>query len=559
MDYAINKMLGRVESAAQASKFALYICPVCKMKVSLRVGKIKKSYFAHWPGWGTTECENFVPGQHTQHVEVQSNIANTATIIRQKMELRLLIPTGVERRGWSIELVLPSCRICRAKVTLDLGGRNQTIDMHSMVKRRRVSAELSTASYRILSFSGTPDPLFEAGVERELPGLPSFGAAAFAASGDGSTFGFPRIQELRRFETFAFLWREPIEPDFPDEFVIDKLPGRQGWNLSLVTLPDAMSADCIAWLRFFTGLPVALPKPSIVPVWPFLTRKTSVNEVTCIRSDVVLVSANTMPVAQQGYGPNMSVQDASTILSVIGVESSPAFFSLKPYYSDLVGISEATKQDVKEFFVFSQPPECLSSYPSVELAFLTPDGIRNIVPLHRRGCMKAFAEVRSQGVRLEYLSMPLGAEGILFVEGMSGRSISKLSSGSDAPPHNQHMRLLRTDALAKLTFFLADPTYHVEIEFGGFGRIYLSGTPICATPDGINTKLAPELRTRLLSFIFQMQLASPRAAQMDDLMLVEALVDISPELPLIPHYRSLVSEILASGFELKRLRKGVSS
>lgn len=112
--------------------------------------------------------------------------------------------------------------------------------------------------------------------------------------------------------------------------------------------------------------------------------------------------------------------------------------------------------------------------------------------------------------------------------------------------------------LTKLTSALADPACHVEIEFGGFGRLYLAGSSACATAGGAQRELGPALRSRLLSFMFQLRLAAPTTMHVDDVALVSALAVARPEPPLIPHYRSLVKEVLACGFELKRLREGAS-
>ncbi|VCW16240.1 hypothetical protein BANRA_03614 [Escherichia coli] len=213
MNYAIDKFTGTLILAARATKYAQYVCPVCKKGVNLRKGKVIPPYFAHLPGHGTSDCENFVPGN--------SIIVETIkTISKRYMDLRLLIPVGSNSREWSLELVLPTCNLCRAKITLDVGGRSQTLDMRSMVKSRQIGAELSVKSYRIVSYSGEPDPKFVTEVERECPGLPSEGAAVFTALGRGASKGFPRAQELRCTETFAFLWRHPVAPDFPDELEI---------------------------------------------------------------------------------------------------------------------------------------------------------------------------------------------------------------------------------------------------------------------------------------------------------------------------------------------------
>uniref|UniRef100_UPI003F85E09B competence protein CoiA family protein n=2 Tax=Gammaproteobacteria TaxID=1236 RepID=UPI003F85E09B len=62
MNYAIDKFTGTLILAARATKYARYVCPVCEKGVSLRKGKVVPPYFAHLPGHGTSDCENFVPG-----------------------------------------------------------------------------------------------------------------------------------------------------------------------------------------------------------------------------------------------------------------------------------------------------------------------------------------------------------------------------------------------------------------------------------------------------------------------------------------------------------------
>ncbi|HFH3733578.1 hypothetical protein [Pseudomonas aeruginosa] len=59
--------------------------------------------------------------------------------------------------------------------------------------------------------------------------------------------------------------------------------------------------------------------------------------------------------------------------------------------------------------------------------------------------------------------------------------------------------------------------------------------------------------------MFQLQIASPTTVRSDDNSLVGVFAAARPEASLIPHYRSLVKEILACGFEIKRLGEGASS
>ena len=553
MEYAINLVTERLESATDAKSSGQYVCPVCKAKVSHRAGSKRTPYFAHWPGWGSPECENFFPGQHGHEVLNKVSVS----VEKQRIELRLLIPIGANCAGWSLELVLPPCRECRATVSLDVGGRIQTLNMRGMQRSRRVTAELSVEPYRIVSFSGKPDPLFVAGVARECPGLAASGATAFTLGGGGQK-GFLRARELRGAETFALLWREPAETNFPDELVLNRLPGRQGWNLTLVTIPDEPSQECVDWLRSFTGLPIVPPTQSIIPVWPFLTKKSSINVVECLGSGMVLLSAKMIPAGQGDQGPTMQAQSASAKLSVVGVERSPAFFYLKSGGVDFVKVTEVNNPDIHEVVSFSLNAERPRGHPVVELAFMVPGGFCRIVPLHQRRCIEVATEARAQGIKLEYLSMPIGASGKLFVNGPSGSSVTVLSSEGHASLHSRDMRLPPPDVLVKLASVLVDPAYDVEIEFGGFGHLHLAGSWTCATTDLGRGQLFPALRSRLLSFMLQLQLAVPSVMYADDLKLVEALAAVRPESRLIPHYRSLVKEVLACGFELKYFGEGVS-
>lgn len=553
MEYAINLVTERLESATEAKNWGQYVCPICKAKVSRRSGPKKTPYFAHWPGWGSSECENFVPSLHGHSAQSKGSVS----VDKQKIELRLLIPTGVDRAGWSLELVLPPCRECRATVSLDVGGRIQTLNMRGMQTSRRVTAELSVEPYRIVSFSGKPDPSFLAGVDKECPGLFALGATAFAL-GSGGQKGFPRTRELRSSETFALLWREPAETNFPDELVVNRLPGRQGWNLTLVTIPEEPSQWCVDWLRSFTGLPIAPPVSSIIPVWPFLTRKSSINVVECVKSGIILLSTKMIPAGPSDPAPIMQAQSASAKLSAVGLERSPAFFALRSCDVDFVNVTEVNNPSFQEVISFSISPERPREHPAVELAFMTPEGFCHMVSLHQRRCAEIAEAARAQGIKLKYLSMPLGASGKLFVNGPSESSVTVLSSGGDASPHGKGMRLPPPDVLVKLTSVLVDPAYHVEIEFGGFGRLHLAGSWTCATTDYGCRQLFPALRARLLSFMLQLRLAVPSSMYADDLKLVEAFARVRPELQLIPHYRSLVKEVLACGFKLKQFGEGIS-
>lgn len=549
MEYAINKVTDQLELAARASKYAPYKCPVCRKAVSLRRGNVKKPYFAHLPGHGTPECENFVPSHLTLPVKGKVNI-----LVKRRMELRLVILNDFMGWNWSLELALPTCNFCRAQITLDVGGRHQTLDMRSMVKHRQIGAELSLRPYRIVSFSGTPDPAFTAEVERVCPGLPSIGAAVFSFLANGAPRGFPIAQELRCGDIFVFLWHQPAQPDFPDELLVEELVGKKGWNLAIISIPENPSSNCAAWLLRFTRLPIVPSRPSITAIWPLSTRNTNGNEFECNHSDIVLLAASKVPIVKQEGGPTIHAQSAASTLSAVGGRKSPALFTLKPVCSEIVKVSSASEHNIKIFLAFTSHYAFFTKSPSVELVFAKREGGREIISLHQRRCIDVVTQARDLGCKLEYLSMPPGAEGILRSEGEFLSSEIKLCSSSDVAPHDKSMRLLHTNATSKLQLYLVDPTYYVDIDFGGLGRICLSAVSHSFSSNENNKILSPLLRLRLVNFIFQLRVAVPDAIRANDFTLVQALENVQLESNLIPHYRSLIKEVIASGFEIKNLR-----
>ncbi|WP_212784993.1 hypothetical protein [Pseudomonas amygdali] len=553
MEYAVNKLTNKLESAALSSGIGLFICPCCKAMVNFRSGAKRKKHFGHWPGWGSPECENFIPSQYGQNAEGSA----FATVMRRRMDLRLMI-TRRQRAAWWLELAIPACRVCDATVTIDVGGRLQHLNMRGMTKGCRVTAELSVENYRIVSYSDHADPTFMASVDRECPGLPSSGTAVFSASGREGVTGFPRAQELRGWETYAFLWSDNAAPVFPDELVLDRFQSREGWSLALATIPEKPSEECIEWLRDFTGLLVNPPAPSITPIWPFLTRNSSVNAIECLESPTVLLSTQMMPVGQQDRGPTMQVYGGGERLSATGIEKSPAFFVLATEKTQDFRIAKADYPDIDKFVSCTLSPRRNQKLPTVEFAFRDRELKRHVVPLHQKKCRTFVMAARAQTMTLEYLSMPPGCNGRLIADKSSQRSEILLFSGDTVSEHSQHQRLLPPEVQTLLIARLVDPTCHVDINFGGFGRLHVAGDLSSGPISEAFVTLGPSLRSRLLSFMVQLQAGGPIAAVSDDYALVRTFASLRPRPQLIPNYRTLVKDVLARGFELKKLGEGVS-
>lgn len=539
MDYALNKVTNELVCADKAVKSRCYQCPVCKAKVDLRVGKVINSYFAHRKGHGTPACDNFVPSHSWLHA--YEDIATQ--VEKKRIELFLLINKESNQIRWSLELIIPPCRECKAKITIDVGGRTQTLDMRAMDKSRHLTADPSFEPYRIVSYSGTPDYTFFNSVEKECPGLPKYGAAVFTSLKNSEIKGFPRARELRLSETFAFLWKEPISPCFPDELFVGQINERNGWHLAFVTLPDCISPDCTIWLQKFTRLSILPPSPSITTVWPFLTKNSSINEIESIQSGISLIAAEMMPLGLKDHGPTMLAQTKFKKVSAVGIEPSPAFFVINSDVHESIEITNSHDLEINKIVSFSLHLERYTSPPQVEMVFSKSDNIHQIIPLHHRLCSDLSFEVRQGKANLEYISMPDGIHGTLRVDDGISIKIIDVASSNEKSPHNINMCLPPSDVLRSLVDAVTNVACNIELEFGGLGRLTLS-TPCKSTMLTGNRGMSQTLRNRLLSFMFQLDSSTSISVYADDAMLLKHFFSVKPKSHLISHYRILMHDIL---------------
>ncbi len=555
MDYAINTLTNKVESADQATGSGLYVCPCCKTMMSFRAGTIRKKYFAHWPGLGTAACENYVPGQHSHSTESSA----LKVLTKRRMDLRLIIPKGGNRAGWSLELVMPSWRACDATVIVDVGGRFQKFDMRMASNGARTMVELSTENFRIVSFDGVPDPLFKDGVETECLGLPASGAAVFTASERGEGRGFPRAQELRCAGTYALLWKNPATTTFPSELVLDWLNGRQGWNIALVTIPEKPSSTCVQWLQSLTGLTVNAPAPYILPVWPFLTRNSSINTIEYAESPIILLSAHMISVGLHGPRPSLQVYSGSDRISATAVNRSPALFVLRPERVETFRVGKGGCQDLERIFTCAIELRQNHQSPTVQAVFTDQAGACEVVGFHQNRCKSLIVSARAGEIALEYLAMPPGARGRMITKRSSGSSETKLFAGVDTASHNRRQRLLPADLQSLVVADLIDSTCDIDIDFYGFGRLRLLGNHAAHIAESLLPELGSNLRARLYSFMSQLQIGVPVRTILDDQQLVSAFFLIVPRPELVPHHRALMKKVLACGFKVNSLEKGLSS
>lgn len=552
MDCAIDPVTNKSVTADIASSTGYYICSYCRKRVGLRSGPLRKNYFAHWRGVSSSACAYFMSGSMSHGIHDKVQLPPTRHI-----DLRLLIKKGQNAGVWSLELVLPPCRACHAYLKLDVGGRVQKLDMRGMGSGFRVMAEPTTNDYKILSFEGRPDPSFVAGVERTCAGLPARGAAAFTAIGRGTESGFPRAQALNRCETYALLWSAPVTPEFPEELLVDKLKPRQGWNLALITVPEAPSDACISWLEAFTQLNVMPAAPTITTIWPFLSRNVSINTVEYIEADAVILAAHRMPGGTHGSGPTLQAVNQRDRIAATAPDRSPALFTLIRDGSDAFRIGKSDHSDIDRFYSKSTSLGRSFQHPTVDLVFINECGERLITSLHRRQSQSYVMATRVRELHFDYLTMPRGATGRMEVVSPSGqKEYRRLMSSDMSTDHAPQACLLPPAMNSLLKQYLTDPQFQLYLDFGGLGRLAIGASQPLANASLLT--LGRSLRLRLKSFLSQLHIGGRTVLTGNDQALVSALCASVPRPELLPHYRQLVADVSACGFDIRYSGDGVS-
>ncbi|MGD1440106.1 hypothetical protein ACP6H9_22080 [Vibrio harveyi] len=545
MEYAVNKFTGKVEFAEQASTFGRYICHECRKPVSLRSGRKRKAYFAHWPGYGTPECEKFVPGGVYLGAPEDETIALSVT---GRMELRLKIPSE-NHSSWYLELTVPPCRESNATVTIDVGGRFQTLDMRGMSKPRKLTAEPTTGSYRIVNFTGTPDPKFVNSIVRECNALRPSGATVFGSTFNGERQGFAVSKEIRLNSSFAMLWSTPGSVVFPEEITIESLNTRGTWHLAMITVPSHLSIETALWLKEFTGLEVSCPTPSIDVIWPFVARKSNLDEVVLEETNEVLLGVNHIPYSERSARTKLKAIGEESELSIPSLLGTEKFFSLEPYHSKLIALFFDDDSSTHRYLSIEKHKNNLEApyQPTVDIVLTNEAQDVQVLSLHIAECESSISNLLKHGYRFSYISMPKGVEGQVKVY-PSENTGKLLVAGNESDPHNRKALLLQADINDHISSLISERVVSFELDFGGFGNLYLTSSRDSEDEckGGGTVSLPPLLRGRLLFFLSQVS-SAPLSKSLTDEELIRVLESTKPKVGLVPHYRSIINDILRCG------------
>lgn len=285
MRYALARGSRVVIEAAQAKRFHEYICPKCRVRVNLRRGN-EREYFAHWPGEGSPECEDYFWGSGSQpggwtegEVEDAPQEAGLGLDLRERSwRLFLRVPEVPNSELGATSLA----SLGRARLAVEANGQRlvelSAVELRPGVGHARVHVPPIAVPYALRPYGSWPE-----GVNLERWALQSKGLNA-----KGTPFRLKNGEWTRLRERTTSEWGEnlvvvgdprSLPPALcrPRQVAEVRWAGRN-WCAWHVTLPLSDAPDVSAWLlgigsdlveppwriRALSG-PRAFVGPSLVP------------------------------------------------------------------------------------------------------------------------------------------------------------------------------------------------------------------------------------------------------------------------------------------------------
>jgi hypothetical protein len=277
MYVAKERRTGQIVSAYEATPYGSYRCPTCKADVFLRSGRYRATHFAHMPGQGKPECDDFHPTDDLRH-HWQSNVFGPQGPAVDPLRLGIeLEPDRDVRRGakkWGLRLTVPKSHDPHGDVSIDLGGGDvRKISLVGLSQGARTyRADPAAPDFGAVWVSPEVRPAYRAAIVHRVPGLSHRFVTAFAAVGHKFK---PQCNILRWGESYYFVWRSSMSVLVPSSLLHHSFAENQGWSCSLLALPDKADPEVAAWLERVCDLQITRSKREWALVFRLLTQSTT--------------------------------------------------------------------------------------------------------------------------------------------------------------------------------------------------------------------------------------------------------------------------------------------
>lgn len=478
MLYARIHRTGEIVAASKASRYDEFRCPTrtCKAEVFLKAGQHNIAHFAHMPGQGKPECENYHPPENLRRQrETPSPQPSTQKIDSLLLSIELDPDLDVRHglRRWGLRLTVPKSYESHGEIEMDLGGGDvRRVPLTTLLTGSKTyRADPAAVEFGAARVSPQVLPEYRQAVEHRIAGLNPVGTTAFAAVPQTLK---PRCNALRWGESYYFVWHCEKFRELPSSLLHHALADNHGWSCCLLALPDKADPDITMWLEKTCDLQIAParrewtlihPAPYGVDDFGYLQIHSAATLLLAIKmvddeGEITCVSG------QQSVSLQLSGAGRNIVEIGVGQQTLPQPIHLS---WDLLPLNSLAAQAYPE----SAP----------ELAVVVEFGQgphKTVVALHHAKCRARLLRVRTADEQISDVhadSRLLGKLRFRRADEFEWQSEDLNCTRTDALTANGHASLPITQ-IARLNALLKDRSLDVAIDFGPYGVFFANALAV---------------------------------------------------------------------------------
>jgi hypothetical protein len=495
MYYAKERRNGQIIAASKAHRWGNYRCPTCNVEVSLRSGKYRDAHFAHKPGQGKPECEEFHPSDDLRHPWRTTETYQGPPIdpLRLSVELEPGYDAHRGPRKWLLRLTVPKSPDEHGRVSIDCGGGDvKTITLSKLaLGPQTYLADPDAQDFGASWVSPEVRPPYRVAVEHRIPGLSSRVANVFGAARAKLK---PQSNIFHWGESYYLVWSVDKPITFPASILNHEFAANRGWCCSLIGLPNKADPEIAAWLTQTCDLPIAPSKREWALLYPgpYAVDDDGNLQVSSCAQLILAIQ----PVDDGAPGKvigSVGQTTASTTLTGASrhfVEIAvPEQMAQKPIYLAWDDAFLAT--------VIAKPHPNAATGPAILLEF-EGGAAKESAALHHVHCQELLALVRLGQRTLS------GVRGHSLLRGhLCWRpnaqfewECDELDFSSAGGQASQNDALLPSQRIDRINSALQDHSIDVSLDFGAFGTFHATAVPQDIGHTS-SFRIQPDLRQRL--------------------------------------------------------------
>lgn len=539
MFYAKERRTEKIVPAAKASSYGDYRCPTCKGEVFLKRGDVYRTHFAHMPGQGKPECENYHPPEDLRR-KWETTAAPPKDLPVEGLALGIELEPGADIRSprkWRLCLTVPKSHDGRGEIRMDFGGGD-------IRKVPLTTLSLGARSYRVhppapgfgaIWASPEVPPTYREAVEHRITGLRPELATIFSAAPQKLK---PQTSALRWGDSYYFVWRNDMPLTFPQSLNQHMLAENLGWRCSLAALPDKADPEIAAWLAKICDLQIARARREWALLYPPAYGIDDDGNVQVASASKLLLAIKPIDDAHQAQ---VTCQAGQQPRSLKLKSSNRNFVQLD--VGEAKGLRVHLAWDGMSLNSVVANPYPDTAEPAVLVEFEGGPAKRGAF-FHHATCATLLTGVRRNESRISAIHAPAALPGQLSVRRAGQREWEQEKLTFEVA-HGPDLSL-SVDQVSRINAALQDKQRDVSLDFGAFGSFAAHAVAKAKLRPALY-RIPRTLRERI-EWLCQASGALVDGERrvlsaLDDRALVQHLSSLQPPPWLLAHQRALEHEV----------------